>query len=225
MYQLYEGVPFLAALIGLFIVLNLFQTWQYLNGVIHPSRMTKEAYFSVFGMQDTPAGFEKMLVMDRPGGPVTIDEAEYKRTKEWIQEFDTIPQHTREMAFSGAYAMKMDSVQVYSPPVKKAYEELTEKDHAKLKVSMQVFCAADIKSNPGSIVISFEHKQKSYGYSSTDIEQFPVEPGKWTAVSVNYLTPIIRTPEDTLKVYYWHRGRLPLYIDQLKVEVWEPEKE
>jgi len=207
---------------ALFVSLNLFQTWQYLNNVIHPSRMTKEAYFSVFGMLDTPEDYEKILVMDRSGGPVEIDPSLYTNTKDWTQEFDTIPDPSADFVFSGANSMKMDSAVIYSPPIKKAYMELTEKDHAKLKVSMQVYSTGDIKNNPGSLVITFEHKQKSYGYSSTDIEDFKIEPNKWSEVSVNYLTPLIRTPEDTLKVYYWHRGRLPLYIDKLKVEVWEP---
>jgi hypothetical protein len=34
---------------GLFVVLNIFQTYQYSMGLIHWSRMSKEFYWRVFG--------------------------------------------------------------------------------------------------------------------------------------------------------------------------------
>jgi hypothetical protein len=210
--------------IGLFIILNLFQTWQYHNGVIHSSRMTKEAYFAVFGKRDTPDDYDKMLIMDRPGGPVTINESEYTKTKEWIEEFDNGGNTAGDSVYSGKHSLRMDSINIYSPSIEKAFEEITDKDHAKLKVSMLVYCKGNIKDNPGSLVITFEHNKFAYGYSATDLETLSIEPDKWSEVSVNYLTPIIRRPSDRLKIYYWHRGRKALLIDRLKVEVWEPNK-
>ena len=41
-------------IIGLLIMLNLFQTWQFLHGIIHESRMTKAAYFAAFGKTKIP---------------------------------------------------------------------------------------------------------------------------------------------------------------------------
>jgi hypothetical protein len=211
-------------LFSLFIILNVFQTWQYLNGVIHSSRMTKEAYFSVFGKRDTPADFEKMLLMDRNGGPVIIDGSEYEKTVEIVEEFENAGSGVADPHYSGAHSLKMDSVTIYSPAIEKAYKEITDKDHAKLKVSMWLYSTGRITDNPGSLVITFEHNKFAYGYSASDSEKLTIEPGKWTEISVNYLTPIVRNRKDKLKVYYWHRGKGAVYIDRLKVEVWTPKK-
>lgn len=210
--------------IVLFIILNLFQTWQYHNGVIHSSRMTKEAYFAVFGKRDTPDDYDKMLLMDRPGGAVTINESEYTKTKEWIEEFDNGGITAGDTAFSGTHSFRMDSLHIYSPVIKKAFKEITDKDHAKLKVSIYVFCKENIKDNPGSLTIAFEHNKYAYGYSATSIDTLTIEPGKWTEVTMNYLTPVIRRPTDQLKVNYWYSGKKELLVDKLKVEVWEPNK-
>ena len=115
----------------------------------------------------------------------------------------------------------MDSVSIYSPNVEKKYRELTEKDHVKMKVSLRMYCTVDPKDNPGSLVVTVEHKGKAYGYAATDAEKQQLELNKWSKLSFNYLTPAIRSGSDKLKVYYWHRGKKPVFIDDLKVEVWD----
>ena len=208
--------------IVLLIVLNLFQTWQFLHGIIHPSRMTKEAYFASFGKTKIPDEMEKLLLLDRSSTwPVSIDELKYSKTKEFIEGFENNPHAGKEFVFSGAYSMKMDSTVIYSTTIERTFEELTSKDHAKLKLSIQVYCTTDVKNNPGSLIVSFEHNGYSYGYMSTDLEKLNIELNKWTEVSMYYLTPVIRTKKDALKVYYWHRGKMPVYLDDLKAEVWE----
>jgi hypothetical protein len=48
-------------LISLFILLNLFQTWQYKNGLIHYDDMSKEAYFKGFFQTKETDGWRDML--------------------------------------------------------------------------------------------------------------------------------------------------------------------
>lgn len=213
---------FVFGILFLLMVLNLFQTWQFLHGIIHPSRMTKAAYMAAFGKTKIPGNMEKLLMLDRSvSGPVEINETEYKKTKEWKEDFENIPNAVTEQFFSGAHSCRIDSSITYSPAIKKRYEEITDKDHAKLKVSMRIYCTTDVKNNPGSLVVAFEHNGYSYGYVPTDVEKLNIRLNQWTEVSINYLTPVIRTKKDILKVYYWNRGKNPVYIDDLKVEVWE----
>ncbi len=46
----------LAAGLVLLVFLNLFQTWQAGAGILHTSRMTKEAYWAIFGRTSPPLG-------------------------------------------------------------------------------------------------------------------------------------------------------------------------
>jgi hypothetical protein len=41
---------------------------------------------------------------------------------------------------------------------------------------------------------------------------------------MDYLTPNIRDPRDHVQVYVWHRGRTPVLIDDLNVEVFTPQR-
>ncbi|TAL61678.1 MAG: hypothetical protein EPN85_04265 [Bacteroidetes bacterium] len=204
------------------VSLNLFQSWQMANGILPTPRMTKDAYFASFGATEIPEGLEKMLHIDALAPEASdIDPKEYERTKEYTEGFEDHPNSILDSALSKTHLFKMDSVSVYSPSLEKRYDKLTTEDHVKLKVSAQIYNTADKVENPGSLVVTFEHNGKAYGYKATDIEAHPLEPNTWTTVSLNYLTPVVRNGRDKLKVYYWHRGKKPLYIDDLKVEVWE----
>jgi hypothetical protein len=192
------------------------------NGILPTPRMTKEAYIAAFGKTEVPEGLEKMLHIDplAPGAS-DIDPKEYERTKEFTEGFEDHPNSIPDTALSKTLLFKMDSVSVYSPSLEKRYDKITTEDHAKLKVSMRIYNTSDKTENPGSLVVTFEHNGKAYGYKATDIEQHPLEPNTWGTVTLNYLTPVVRSGSDKLKVYYWHRGKKTLYVDALKVEVWE----
>ena len=43
----------------------------------------------------------------------------------------------------------------------------------------------------------------------------------WVLMSMDYLTPEVRSPKDNLKVYVWNEHGGPWRVDDLKVEVWE----
>ena len=47
--------------IGLFMLLNLFQSAQYVKGLIHYDSMTFEAYMAVFGKWNAPENYEELL--------------------------------------------------------------------------------------------------------------------------------------------------------------------
>lgn len=211
----------LMILAPVFVSLNLFQSWQMANGILPTPRMTKDGYLAAFGKTEIPEGLEKMLHIDALApGASDIDPAEYERIKEFIEGFEDHPNSILDTALAKTHLFKMDSVSVYSPSLEKRYDKLTTEDHAKLLVSIQVYNTADKVENPGSLVVTLEHNGKAYGYSATDIEQHTLEPNTWGTVSFNYLTPVVRSGCDKLKIYYWHRGKKPLYLDDLKVEVW-----
>lgn len=205
-----------------FVGLNLFQSWQMANGILPTPRMTEEGYFAAFGETEIPEGLEKMLHIDplAPGAS-DIDEKEYERTNEFTEDFESLSNALKDSSISTTSFFRMDSVSVYSPGIEKKYSRLSNNDHAKMKVSLQMYCSIDPKENPGSLVVTFEHKGRAYGYSAIDVEKQDITLNDWSKISFNYLTPAIRSSTDKLKVYYWHRGKKPVFIDDLQVEVWE----
>jgi hypothetical protein len=124
-------------------------------------------------------------------------------------------------AHSGTHSFEMDSSKIYSPFIEKMYKEITDQDHAKLKVSVYVY-NPDLKPVRGSLVVSCYHKGYAYGYKSTEVDSLNIEPNKWTEVSMVYLTPVIRIKTDKLRVFFLQRGTSTIYVDDIKLEVWEP---
>lgn len=213
---------FLTFTIILFLLLNVFQTWQFLNEIIHPSRMTREAYFAAFLKSKRSENFNELLLVVRASeNSHFIDDIKYYKTKEWIINFEDISGNSSLFAHSGSTSFKADVENIYSPGIEKEFQEITDKDHVKLKVSLQMYATMDAKENPGTLVITFEHNGYTYGYMGVDIENKEIDLNDWVEIETTYITPDIRRKSNKLKVYYWHRGKMPVFIDDLKVEVWE----
>src|SRR5205814_558159 len=137
---------------------------------------------AVFGKTKAPVGLEKLLLIEQPAKDqnVTIDTTEYSKIKEW--KWDLENKKYDFISLFGAAAIKLDSSQVYSPTIEKQYSEITTKDYAKLRIKLRIYCTTEIKDNPGSLVVSFEHKGYAYGYAATDLEKSTIELNKWVEV-------------------------------------------
>jgi hypothetical protein len=177
---------------------------------------------AAFGSTRVPKGMEKLLLINRDSEKASeIDTTQYSKTKEWMENFEQVKKSSSLQAHSGTHSFEMDSSILYSPLIEKMYKEITSHDHAKLKVSILVYCPNDVASVHGSLVSSFDHNGYTYGYKSLDIESANIEPNKWTEISLYYLTPVPRLKTDKLKVYFLQRGKVTLFVDDIKVEVWE----
>jgi len=82
----------------------------------------------------------------------------------------------------------------------------------------------EIASNPFNLVVHFAHNHFPYKYITFDSEKMNLELNKWNKISFDYLTPEVRSASDYLKVYFWHRGKEPIFIDDLQINVFEKKK-
>lgn len=215
----------LTVLAGL-LLLNIFQTIQYANGTIHGDRMTKEYYFSVFGKLKAINEDEKLLLVDRSFDTTDslANEADY--TSRLLKELDFEEIEARDSipAYSGTRSFQLDSKIIYTPAIESTYEQLTKKDHAWIKVTALVFPTKDKIQYPFSLVVHFNHNDYPYKYKTLDSENINLQINQWNKITFFYLTPAVRKMDDNLKVYFWNRGTGKVYIDDLKVEVFEKER-
>ncbi|MDX9942768.1 MAG: hypothetical protein RBS53_11165 [Bacteroidales bacterium] len=218
-------------LAAFFVVLNLFQTWQYFNKILKPDGMTRPYYMAALGRVTPPD--EEMLgllmVQRSLGGDDVMEKPEnyyLYRTFEIEFEGDTwIPG-------SGLPGEEAREVTMLTPdnPFTKALEipfnRLTMADHAFLKVRGEVFIAGDVAENPFSLIITFDHKGGNYKYRGKDYEHYPHEitSGQWNTLERLYLTPEPRNKADQVRIYFWLRGDKPLPVGRIDVEVWVPKR-
>ena len=216
-------------IIILLILLNLFQTWQWMHGILDRERMTRAYYIAIFAKTSVSETDRKLLLFQRPGEDEEIlkDEQNYHQRKLALLDFENPTgiesRIYKDKAFSGKYSLQLDSVNIYSPGFEISFDELTKKDYAWIRVSIEVYPFADVISNPASLVASFEHNGEAYKYKAEGIQKdkFNVKTGQWNKISFDYITPQIRSVKDKLKVYFWLQGKQPILIDNLNVDVWE----
>lgn len=211
------------------LLLNIFQTWQWAHGIIDRTRMTKAYYFSIFGKTNCTETDRKLLLIDRPTDAIEIlkNESDYSKREAALFDFEnTLPDDdvfNKDTVFEGHYSFRLDQQHPFSPSFEMPYNKITGKDHAWLRAEVMVFPTAAIGENSASLVITFQHKGEVYNYRATSIsrEEFDMKPGKWNKMRMDYLTPEVRSKNDSVKIYFWLQGKDPVFIDNLKIQLFD----
>lgn len=206
-------IPVLVMCSG-FVVLNLFQTWQWTAGILSKERMTKAYYKAVFARTEVPPEAEQLLLVSRSlGNEETLhDEDRYSRREVLRLDFndrqDSVLTLSAEAPFSSAY--------------ENTFEGLTGKDHAWIRASARFWVGDTLTAVP-TLVIHFEHDGGTYKYMARDWSVPPGTKNTWVAFSMDYITPEVRDRRDKMKAYIWNQHGIPLIVDDFVVEVFEPE--
>jgi len=216
------------SILFLMLLLNLFQTWQWAHGVIDRTRMTKAYYFAVFGKTSYTKADRKLLLIERPTDAIEElkNEADYRRRTAALFDFEqTEPGKflSSDTVFEGKFSLRMNDQQPFSSSLEMPFTQITSKDHAWIRASVNVFPVKEVSENMASLVITFQHDGELYNYRATSIalQKFAMKPGKWNLMTVDYLTPEVRSAQDSVKIYFWLQGKTPVYIDNLKVDIFE----
>jgi len=202
------------ALLAFIVALNLFQTWQWGTNIISRERMTRAYYAAIFGSLSVPADAERLLLVARAieGEERLMDESGYRRHLIYRNAFDDQP--------DGVFTLS-DKVP-FSPGPDIAYRELTGKDHAWLRVSAKLWVADGATTAP-LIVCAFHHQGPSYKYVTHSWDMSKVQRGAWNDLTFDYLTPEVRSANDNLKLYFWNQQGGVHRVDDLQVELFDPE--
>lgn len=196
-----------------FVVLNLFQTWQWTAGILSKERMTKAYYKAVFARTQVPAEAEELLLVSRSLGneEKLQDEDRYSAREVLRSDFfdrpDSVLTLTAEAPFSQAY--------------ENSFEGLTGKDHAWVRASARFWVGDSVTAMP-TLVIHFEHDGGTYKYMARDWSIPAGTKNTWVAFSMDYITPEVRSRSDRMKAYIWNQRGTPVRVDDFVVEVFEP---
>lgn len=220
-----------AALVGFgaFVVLNLFQTWQCSEGILHSSRMTRKAYAMVFGEREKPPGLEEALLVQRAydGSMDPPDLSRYIALPVVVKNYDApegnIPadQLTDTVKHSGARSLFVDPKVGWSPSVAMTYSDLTSRDHLWVRFTLHVYVPPGSPRVDCALAVCMEHRAQKYGDRVRPIAPEELVPGQWNEVSMWFLTPAVRDGDDLLYGYLWLRDTVPVWIDDARIEPFE----
>jgi len=228
-----KKISFRAPLIVIFIffiILNLFQTWQYMNFIFDPSNMTKEYYWAIFGKTKVSEE-SKQYIEGYTLSPGSILKNEDKFNIQRLafydfenKDFPYSGNLATDLFVNGRFSFRMDSNMQFSPGIKMPFKELTKKLQVGIRVSVWVYSKIPFTQNPASLVVTCNHNGLNYRYESILFEKESLVAGRWNKVVLNYMTSESPDPEDFLQVYLWFRGKHDLYVDDLKIELFEPKE-
>jgi hypothetical protein len=214
-----------------FLLLNLFQTWQMLNGVIDPERMTMAFYWRMFGR--TTITWDDCKLLEVARGNTGVDtfmgnEKDFtikpicnltyeKPTPDWGSQ-----NITDTLGFESTHSYRMTPAEEFSPNVKMRYYDLTDKDYAWVRASVEVFPLDSYDVSNSFFAVSVQSYGRTSKYIAKGLNEIKAKPGKWNKISIDFMTPYIRHSSDHICISYWNTGKHTVYIDNLYAELWEP---
>jgi hypothetical protein len=203
------------------IALNLFQTWQFRAGIITKETMTMDYYLATFARCSVSDADKLLLLIDRTTGEVEqfTDAPGYQSRVVYNNYFDEVAQISVSGDSSGVLVMGPELP--YSPGLDLAYRKITQMDHAWIRTSVNVFIPEDYSEEWPLLIVTFNHKGAAYKYRSSEKQFSNWTKGSWNTIQMDYLTPEVRSKDDNLMVYVWHRAQSPVAIDNFKIEIWD----
>jgi len=215
-------------IILLFIILNLFQTWQYMNFILDPSQMTRKYYWTTFG-RTTIKPEERLYLepMERNEREILSDTTGFTRKVLATFSFDQPDPnnpgfYSNDTSVSGSYSLRMNQALQFSNSVDIHYKDLSKKDFVWLRSSGYVYITCKPEDARCSLVITCNINGKAYKYRMLELEKLNLVPGQWTKVTLDYMTPYLDDKDDIVQTYFWYRGDKEILIDDFTVTLFEP---
>jgi hypothetical protein len=209
-------------------VLNLFQSWQFLNGIIHTSRMTKPYYESVFLKTSIPSGATDKLLVDRSKTPEEILNSGKTFNTKMLGFYDFedagIVPDTNLVKWSDGKVFELNKQNPFSPHYQITYKDLNLDEYGILKVTANVYPIHAPMDNPLVFTATFMHKGYAYSYFGKHLDDQMLQINTWNKVEFYYLTPEVRKESDPFRTTFWLKGEFPVFIDDFKVQLLVEEK-
>lgn len=215
--------------VGFLVFINLFQTWQFNNGIITQETMTRAYYFRTFLRTSVTAEDRELLLVRRPLTAMEKFEESDNYTRRVLFRDGMQREDYPDFSYSDAYpgvdgtpSLVLDSLRPFSPTYEIAFRDLTTHDHAWLRARARIFLPADYTGPDPLLVVTFTHKGDSYKYRTSENYEIELEAGRWNLIEFDYITPEVRRRSDKLMVYVWHRHGQAVFLDYLHADIFEP---
>ncbi len=216
--------------LGLLLLLNLFQAWQFNHDVLDHERMTFRYYKKIFLKTEKPKDADNFLLVNRSadedGAIANINN--YKEKTMASFTYEKAPQgkeYAKCDTFGNGdkHSLFMSETNEFVDGFAMKYNQVTNKDHFWIKASVDIFIPENYQSESAIFVAHFNHGENgTYKYRNKSISNKDLKLKQWNHLTFLYLSPEVRNINDDFKVYLWHPNKTKIYIDNLKISVLIP---
>jgi hypothetical protein len=154
---------------------------------------------------------------DQPGKLLTTIDFEVFLPNTDQRLFDSVYVH------SGKRAFRIDSTVRFSPGFCKQLSDVysSERDIV-IKATAFIYPTVPFNENSTWLSVVTEKDQKKVFYKALQLEEKQYETNQWKKIVFAVRLPEDTKSDETLKVYFWHRGNHTFYLDDFKVELIVP---
>jgi len=212
--------------LGIFITftsfLNLFQTYQYSKGILHPDSMTQDAYWYVFlktgqNYEDVIGDFDEYFYGELSKEPFLKTTADYINTRTgWSKPGKTIRDDTRNHE-----VVLMDENAIYSPAFRFAFpDSLFGRKNLYVKFNLDYL---ELEKNAGMnclfVVDISDSTDDLLFYKTFRVKRLPTDvTGIWQKGQIGFKLPVIKPEMQRLTLYIWNRDKQNILLDSLQIE-------
>lgn len=221
-----------SVMMGLLVLLNLFQHWQYNHGIIHQERMTGSYYWKVFGTTKYDPANDSLLEVERwPEVEVMPAISELHQVDSYKLDFEPQSAFKHDsiqsgIAHSGSCSYAIGNGWEFGPAYEPRYEDLTQKGYLWIRSSVWICYDTTAPSQqPPYLAINYLAKDRSLKYKAIPLDTAGLRPGEWRLIQTDFITPNQLYSSDHLTIVVWNPGKVLMHMDDFQVDVYEPVKE
>jgi hypothetical protein len=214
-------------IIFLFLFLNLFQIWQFQEGILPSSGTTSEIYGMVFCRTNLTKN-EYWRILDVTNIDTDLSGILKTMTRKRLVEYDfeqANPPNPGHLVLAnskfGGKTLRMDTTLKYSPGIFVLYSDLLTEPRGIVRITADLYSKEPVSPGNVFLVITSTHNQKAYRYRMSDITNSVFAEGHWQTISFDYITPVAIEPGDMLQAYVYCPGHQAFLVDNIQFDLFE----
>ncbi len=218
-------IPILSLIIFI-VALNLFQMWQFNNGIIKLDLVSKEYYCKVFGKTHIPNDYSNLLLPETNIKEDTVRKnfVGLAKTSYGVDEFSKSKDFKVNKWIAKDIISKIpyyiiDSNVEFSPGINIGYK--TIKEYSWVKASVDLYFPVQVINNCPFFIITTLHKGENCKYYTYRLSKDSIPYDTWIHVEKLYLTPQVRSRKDILSVFLWNPDKAKFYFRSLNVDIFD----
>jgi len=211
--------------IGLVSALNLFQTYQYAKGIIHPDSMNREVYWKVFlKTSDEYVGI--IAAADESFYGILNETPLFETTNDMERIYPAwaIAKNHSEEYFSSKYSAQLNNTVVYSPSFSyKIPESLISKKNLYVFFETMVFEKEQNAAIDALFIVDISNNEgQTIFYKKFQVKKLPDDiVSEWQKESIGFKLPELTDDMVQIKFYVWNVGKQVFLLDDLVIKIHE----